>query len=106
MSPLDVVIGRNSKAGRMGLRNKGLMRLRAREELNVPAERASCAFPFFPYNQSTTTPTLPDHTVSKDNMEQSNSLLLTKLPPELRVIVWDNALDAKTLHFESVDSRF
>jgi hypothetical protein len=39
-------------------------------------------------------------------MEQSQSLMLNKLPPELRVIIWDNALDAATLHFECVDSRF
>jgi hypothetical protein len=38
-------------------------------------------------------------------MEQSQPLLLTKLPPELRVMIWDHALDAATLHFESVDSR-
>lgn len=40
------------------------------------------------------------------NMEQSQSSLLTKIPPELRVMIWDNALDTKTLHFECVDNRF
>jgi hypothetical protein len=38
-------------------------------------------------------------------MEPSQSLLLTKLPPELRLIIWDYAFDAATLHFECVDSR-
>lgn len=60
---------------------------------------------FFTHNQLTISPALPDHTIPKDNMEQSQSMLLTKLPPELRVMIWDNALDTKTLHFEWVDSR-
>jgi hypothetical protein len=72
----------------------------------------TCQLPFpFLSLQSTnnymysTTPTLPDHTLSAVNMEQSHSLLLTKIPPELRLIIWDHALDTKTLHFECVDSR-
>ena len=44
--------------------------------------------------------------VPEINMEQPQSLLLTKLPPELRAMIWDNALDTRTLHFECVDSCF
>jgi hypothetical protein len=67
--------------------------------------RQAVSFAFLPCNQLTIPPTLPDHTASETNMEQSQSLLLTKVPPELRVMIWDYASDAATLHFECVDSR-
>ena len=50
---------------------------------------------------------LPDYIFTEANMpeSQSQSLLLTKLPPELRLMIWDHALDACTLHFDCVDGR-
>lgn len=36
---------------------------------------------------------------------RAQSLLLAKVPPELRIIIWDYAFDVQTLHFECVDDR-
>jgi hypothetical protein len=60
-----------------------------------------------PHNQlMNTLILLPDYKKSEANMSQSQSLLLTKLPPELRLMIWDHALDACTLHFDCVDGHF
>ena len=69
---------------------------------------AKCAsYAFLSLHQPMNTLILPDYIFTEANMpeSQSQSLLLTKLPPELRLMIWDHALDACTLHFDCVDGR-